>query len=272
MTILQKIVQNRKSLISTEKEEVSLNDLQKKAEEYLASNIKPVNFINKVDGNKPFLIAEIKKASPSRGLIRKDFEVTDIAGTYNNSNHVNAISILTEPDYFQGSYEYIKTAKSITRKPVLMKDFIIDRYQIYKGFLYGASAVLVIASIMEDREIQEFIKITSDLNLDILFEVHTESEYKRALNFDIKCIGINNRDLKTFKTDINNTVNIIRNVGKPKDRIIISESGIHAKEDIAKLWENSVDGFLIGERFMKYHDIDRAITDLFGDRDEAATN
>ncbi len=271
MTVLNKIITNRQRLLSEEKQVVSISDVRSGVEERIESGYKPPEFLNSLKQGEPFLIAEIKKASPSKGIIRKDFDIANIAKTYHGSTFVDAISILTEPAFFQGCYEYIEQAGSITNKPILMKDFIIDPYQIYKGFLLGASAILVIASIMEDAQIKEFIRITRELNMNILFEAHTASEYRRALNFDLNLIGINNRDLKTFITDINNTIKIIEEVGKPDDRTIISESGIHSKEDIMLLQANGTDGFLIGERFMKNTDIDKAITDLFGDRHEKTT-
>lgn len=265
MTILKKIVNNRLSLLEIEKSDLPFIDIKKKVEELSGNNYKPENFLKLVKRKKPFLIAEIKKGSPSKGIIRGDFNVIDIAKEYENSNHVNALSILTEPDFFYGSYEYVEQAKMITNKPVLMKDFIIDPYQIYKGFIIGASAFLVIASITEDRKIHEFIKIAKDLNMSILFEAHSISEYKRALKFDIDMVGINNRDLKTFKTDINNTISILKETGKPDEKTIISESGIHSKDDVQRLWSNGVDGFLIGEKFMKHNNIGESIDELFGD-------
>jgi indole-3-glycerol phosphate synthase len=224
----------------------------------------PPEFLRAGKENAPFLIAEIKKASPSKGLIRENFNVAEIAEAYQKSASVDAISILTEPDFFYGSYENIRLAAAMTDKPILMKDFIIDPYQIYKGFILGASAVLVIASVTDDLLYKKFKKITDKLNMGILFEVHTIQEYKRALRLGADKIGINNRNLKTFVTDINNTIMILEKAGKPGGTAVISESGINTRDDITRLMNCGVDGFLIGERFMKEQDICLAIRDLFG--------
>ncbi len=272
MTILKKIVTNRQKLLAEEKDILSFRDAISKAEKLVGSGHKPSKFLSNLKSKNPFLIAEIKKASPSKGMIRKDFDITGIAKTYHDSAFVDAISILTEPDFFHGSYDYIKQADSITDKPILMKDFVIDPYQVYKGFLLGASAFLVISSITEDIQLKEFQKIARGLEMDMLFEAHSTSEYKRALNYGLKLIGINNRDLKTFITDINHTIKILDEAGKPEGSVIISESGINSKEDIDLLWNNNVDGFLIGERFMKNTDIERSISDMFGEGHEKATD
>ncbi|MDY6969283.1 MAG: indole-3-glycerol phosphate synthase TrpC, partial [Spirochaetota bacterium] len=258
MTVLNKIVKNRLKRIHEEKKNLSMAELKDNATVLLESGYRPKDFLDRYNNKKLFLIAEIKKSSPSKGLIRENFDIIDIINSYNNSHTVDAISILTEPDYFSGNYEYIKSAKEISEKAVLMKDFIIDPYQIYKGFLLGASAVLLIASILDDSQIEEYLNVASELGIKVIFETHTVQEYKRAANFDIEIIGINNRDLKTFVTDINNSIRIIEAVGKNEDMIIISESGIDSQEDIKLLSNSGIDGFLIGERFMKFRDIEGA--------------
>ena len=265
MTVLEKIVNNRLQLLEIEKQTYSIKDVRLEVEKCMESGYRPTAFYNKPEKDDIFLIAEIKKSSPSKGVIRKDFDVAHIANAYKKSAFVNGISVLTEPHFFMGSYEYIDRAKSVAEKPILMKDFIVDSYQIYRGYLAGASAALLIASILEDAQIEKFLKIAKELNMDILFEVHSSAEYKRALNFDIDLIGINNRDLKTFITDIKNTIKIIEKVGKFKDKAIISESGINAKEDIRLLAASGADGFLIGEKFMKSGNIEKSIASLFGD-------
>jgi indole-3-glycerol phosphate synthase len=268
-TILEKIVNNRKLLLEKERQILPLNELRQKVDSMLDSDYRPAHFIYACGLQKPFLIAEIKKASPSKGVIREDFDVDYIAGAYKTSRYVNAISVLTEPDFFFGAYDYIKKTKAVTSKPVLMKDFIIDEYQIYMGFMEGASAVLFIADVLTDRDIKVLSKLTDNLNLRILFETHNVAEYKQALDFDFDLIGINNRDLKTFVTDINTTIDIIDKAGKPDGKIIISESGINSRDDIRLLNDGGADGFLIGERFMKQKDIGAAIADLFGESNEA---
>lgn len=265
MTILKTIIKNRKKLIEAEKLEFPLKDAKSAAEERIHAGYTPPAFFRAWKSGTPFLIAEIKKASPSKGVIRKDFDAVEIADAYNRSAGVSAISILTEPDFFQGSYGNITLARTVTDKPVLMKDFIIDPYQIYRGFILGASAFLVISSVTDNLQFKKFKKTAEKLSMDILFEVHTAQEYKRALRLGADKIGINNRDLKTFITDINNTIMIIEKAGKPAGTAVISESGINTKDDIIRLINCGADGFLIGERFMKERDISRAIGDLFGE-------
>jgi indole-3-glycerol phosphate synthase len=264
ITVLEKIVNNRRLLLEKEKQNLPLSEMRRRVDDKITSGYTPVNFLHTRKPRNPFLIAEIKKASPSKGIIRADFNLDDIAKAYKSSAHVNAISVLTEPDFFSGSYDYLKKTKDIANKPVLMKDFIIDEYQLYRGFLEGASAALLIASVLSNSEIETLAQLAHSLNMKILFEAHTTAEYKRALDFNLNLIGINNRDLTTFVTDIHTTVKIIDAEGKAKDKIIISESGINSMDDIRVLRENGADGFLIGERFMKQNDIERAIDDLFG--------
>ncbi len=268
-TVLEKIVNNRKLLVEKEKQYFPLNELRRKVDFMIESGYRPAYFTYSCRVIKPFLIAEIKKASPSKGTIREDFDIDSIAGAYKASRYVNAISVLTEPDFFSGSYDNIRKTKAVTGKPVLMKDFIFDEYQVYRGFLEGASAVLLIADILKDSEIETLSRLAGNLYLKILFETHTEAEYRRAFNFDFDLIGINNRDLKTFFTDISTTVRIIEKAGKPGDKLIISESGINSKDDIRVLSSGGADGFLIGERFMRRKDIGSAIADLFGESNEA---
>lgn len=265
MTILKKIVDNRAALIDKEKEILSPEELIREAEERVKKGYCPPQFPDARTLKKPLLIAEIKKMSPSKGLIRKDFNVPLIAEVYNNSGYVSAISVLTEPDFFGGSYEYLKQVRSRTDKPILMKDFIIDTYQVHRGFLAGASAFLVISSLVNDGQIENLINTAKGLNMKILFEVHTPSEYRRALGFDLDIIGINNRDLENFITDIYTTIKILDECGKPEGRIVISESGINTGEDIKKLMASHADGFLIGERFMKQQNIEASIKTLFED-------
>ncbi|MDY6935229.1 MAG: indole-3-glycerol phosphate synthase TrpC [Spirochaetota bacterium] len=262
MTTLEKIVGNRRKLLDIEKKRIPYNELRTQVDYLLEAGNSPLPFLSGANDKKPFLIAEIKRASPSKGIIRRNFNIDHIAKIYDKSPFVDAISILTEPDFFWGSYEYVEIVSDITNKPILMKDFILDTYQIYRGYLLGASAILLISSIIEDDQIQEFVRVAKELNMNILFETHTADEYRGALDYEIDIIGINNRDLKNFSTDINNTINILEKVGKPEGKMIISESGIDARDDIKQLWQSGVDGFLIGERFMKSDNIEAAITCL----------
>jgi indole-3-glycerol phosphate synthase len=264
VTLLEEIINNRRKLLGKEKQSEPLKKIMQKAEELFNSGYRPVDFLITHNRKKPFLIAEIKKSSPSKGIIRKEFNLDEIINAYKSSSYVNAISVLTEPQYFSGNYDFLKRTSINAGRPALMKDFILDEYQVFRGFLERASAVLLIAAVLTDDEIENLAALAHKLKMKVLLETHTAAEYRRALNFNFNIIGINNRDLKTFVTDIRTTIKILESGDKPKEKIIISESGINSKEDVSLLWDNGVDGFLIGERFMKQKNIEAAIAGLFG--------
>lgn len=197
------------------------------------------------------IIGEVKKASPSKGIIKDDFKPLEIAKAYEGA--VDAISVLTEEDFFLGHDQYLKEISETVKLPTLCKDFIIYKEQIYNAKALGASAVLLIVAILSDLELLEFIQAAKELNLDALVEVHTKEELMRALNTDAQIIGINNRNLETFETDIQVTLELRRLI--PEGKVVISESGIHNEEDIIKLKKAHIDGILVGESFMKAKDI-----------------
>lgn len=197
------------------------------------------------------IIGEVKKASPSKGIIKEDFKPLEIAKAYDNS--VDAISVLTEEDFFLGKDEYLQMISQTVTLPTLCKDFILTKEQIFRAKLLGASAVLLIVAILSDKELIEFIQLSKTLELDPLVEVHTKEELDRALEANARIIGINNRNLDTFKTDIQTTFRLRPLI--PKGRLVVSESGIHTKEDIIKLKEANIDGILVGESFMRAGDI-----------------
>lgn len=261
-TILDEIVEKRSKTIENEKVNISLEEIQQIVQKKIDLGYIPTPFLQNFNKNKPFLISEIKKGSPSKGIIRENFDVKEIAKSYEKSNYVKAVSILTEPDYFWGNYQNIEKAKFFLKKPILMKDFIFDEYQIYKGYLLGASAILLIGSILENDKILHLKEVADKLNMEVLFETHTEIEYKRAIDLNMKIIGINNRNLKNFDTNYMNSVSIIEKLGKPVDSIVISESGILNNEIVRKLNSSGVDGFLIGETFMREDDIISTIKGL----------
>lgn len=197
------------------------------------------------------IIAEVKKASPSKGLIAEDFDYLAIAKEYETAG-VSAISVLTEPYFFKGSNDYLKEIACEVEVPILRKDFTIDSYMIYEAKLLGASAVLLIVSILSDDELKSYLEIADSLGLSAIVETHDEEEIKRALDAGARIIGVNNRNLKNFTVNINNSVELCRLV--PSDVLFISESGIKTKEDTLKLIENDVDAVLIGETLMKSDD------------------
>lgn len=197
------------------------------------------------------IIAEVKKVSPSKGLIAEDFDYLAIAKEYESAG-VSAISVLTEPYFFKGSNDYLKEIACEVEVPILRKDFTIDSYMIYEAKLLGASAVLLIVSILSDDELRYYLEIADLLGLSAIVETHDRKEIKRALDAGARIIGVNNRNLKNFTVNINNSVELCRLV--PSDVLFISESGIKTKEDTLKLIENDVDAVLIGETLMKSDD------------------
>lgn len=259
--ILTKIIEEKRKEIEDSKREVSQKELIAAAEN-LKVRRKPHFFRNSI--SKPHrinLIAEVKKASPSAGLIRRDFDPLKIALIY-EANGAQAISVLTDQRFFQGHISYLKDIKKKTSLPVLRKDFIIDKYQIYESVSAGADAALLIADLLSPEELKSFIDIGSQLNLDFLVEVHTEEDVEKAVDSGCEIIGINNRDLHTFKVDIKITSRLLKII--PKERIIVSESGIKTKEVISYLKSLGVNAVLVGEVLMRSDDIPTTIKELMG--------
>ena len=245
MGILQKIVANTRASLAHKKVELPLEKIQSSLENLKLPRGK---FKDHISSKDEAIIAEIKKASPSAGVIKEDFNPTKIAMEY-ESFGASALSILTEEDFFMGSVEYLKEVKKITSLPILRKDFMIDEYQIYESKLIGADCILLIASILTDQEIEDFISTAEKLELDYLIEVHDENELKRVEHFEDALIGVNNRNLETFEVDLNNSVRL-RNTFKQKN-IFIAESGIKSREDMNYLKMNKIKVFLIGESLMR---------------------
>ena len=211
------------------------------------------------DGNAVKLIAEIKKASPSKGLIRSDFDPVKIASIY-ESGPVSALSVLTEEDFFQGDLSYIHAIKEVTAKPVLRKDFIFDEYQLFESRANGADAVLLIAAILSRVQAAEFYYLATKLGMAVLFEIHNEEDLETALYVDADIIGINNRDLSTLSVDLSTTARLRKLL--PEDRIVVSESGIRTRQDVLTLRNNGIDAMLIGTSFMETPDIGKKIDEL----------
>jgi len=245
MSILQKIVANTKTNLVHKKAEFPLEKIQSSLENLKLPRGK---FKDNISSKDEAIIAEIKKASPSAGIIKEDFDPIKIAMEY-ESFGASALSILTEEDFFMGSIEYLKDVKKITSLPILRKDFMIDEYQIYESKLIGADCILLIASILTDQQIEDFITIAKKLELDYLIEVHNENELKRVDRFEDALIGVNNRNLKTFEVDLNNSVRL-RNSFR-QNNIFIAESGIKSREDMNYLKMNKIKVFLIGESLMR---------------------
>ena len=245
MSILQKIVENTRDNLKVKKTNLSLEEIKSSLAEL---SLPKSNFKTSISNKNEAIIAEIKKASPSAGVIAEDFNPVSKAKDY-EAFGASALSILTEEDFFLGSNEYLKAVKKITSLPILRKDFIIDEYQIYESKLIGADCILLIASILSDQQLEEFEAIAKTLELDYLIEVHDENELKRAELFEGALIGVNNRNLKTFEVDLDNSVRL-RNLFI-KNNVFIAESGIKSRKDVDYLKSNNIKVFLIGESLMK---------------------
>jgi len=243
--ILDDIVTKQKERIEKEKKGKNIEVL--KHEVLSVSLNKKVSFKDSLKSKDFAFICEIKKASPSKGVIVKDFPYIDIAKEYECSGAA-AISVLTEPNFFQGNDKYLYEISKAVDIPVLRKDFIIDEYQIYQAKLIGASAILLICAILDEKILKNFINIATNLKLNCLVETHNEDEIKKALNSGAEIIGINNRDLKTFTVDINTSLKLRKHI--PEEKIIISESGIKTAYDIKILKQAGFNGALIGESMM----------------------
>ena len=245
MNILDEIVAKTKSKLEEKKQGLSLEELSSKID---FENLKETNFKKSLQNKAEAIIAEIKKASPSAGIISDDFDPVLKSKEY-ESFGASALSILTEEDYFLGNIEYLKDVKAITSLPILRKDFIVDEYQIYESKLIGADCILLIASILNDEELKNFSEIAERLKLDYIIEVHDEEELQRVKHFSNAIIGVNNRNLKTFDVDINNSVELKKIF--EGENIFIAESGIKSKKDIEYLQQHNINVFLIGESLMK---------------------
>jgi indole-3-glycerol phosphate synthase len=245
MSILEKIVANTKAGLIQKKAELSLEQIKSFLEDL---ELPRGRFKDNISNKDEAIIAEIKKASPSAGVIVDEFDPVTKAIDY-EAFGASALSILTEEDFFMGSVDYLKDVKKVTALPILRKDFIIDEYQLYESKLIGADCILLIASILSDHQIKDFINITKKLELDYLIEVHDENELQRVEHFEDALIGVNNRNLKTFEVDLDNSVRL-RNVFKQKN-IFIAESGIKSREDMNYLKLNGINVFLIGESLMR---------------------
>ena len=245
MNILDEIVAKTKSKLEEKKQGLSLEELSSKID---FENLKETYFKKSLQNKAEAIIAEIKKASPSAGIISDNFDPVLKSKEY-ESFGASALSILTEEDYFLGNIEYLKDVKAITSLPILRKDFIVDEYQIYESKLIGADCILLIASILNDEELKNFSETAERLKLDYIIEVHDMEELQRVKHFSNAIIGVNNRNLKTFDVDINNSVELKKIF--EGENIFIAESGIKSRKDIEYLQQHNINVFLIGESLIK---------------------
>lgn len=256
--ILDEIVEKRKGQLQREKENFSLEEIKEMA---LNSNRTSLDFKAALKAGGISIISEVKKASPSKGIISEDFHPKEQAKAYEKAG-ANAISCLTEEHYFQGAAKYLADIRASVSLPILRKDFIFDEYQIYEAKVLGADAVLLIAAILEEEEIHKFYQMAKSLGLYCLTEVHNEEELQKVTRCKCDIIGINNRDLKSFDVDLNTTKNLAAKV--PYEAVLVSESGMKDGSDIKTVKEYGADAVLIGETLMRSGNIKKTIEELRG--------
>lgn len=267
MNILDKIVEKRKHQLLNEKEAVSIPVILKELDRRVKDSEYDYLFSKALQNpaGKIGIIAEVKKASPSKGVIKEEFDPLKIADKYYNAQ-VECLSVLTEENYFLGNNGFAeKIHYTYPKLPILRKDFIFDEYQIYHAKYIGASAILLIAAILSESQLTQFHKLANQLGMDTLVEVHDKDELSKVLESigsDLKLLGINNRDLKTFNTDISNTENLIKHV--PDNVLVVSESGIKTRTDVQRLEECGVGAILVGETLMRANCVEEKVNELRG--------
>jgi indole-3-glycerol phosphate synthase len=256
--ILDEIIAYKKEELAETKRRTPFADIKAKAWDAQPSR----GFMNALSGSGGVrLIAEVKKASPSRGVICEDFDPIEIAKTYEKTG-ASCLSVLTEKKYFQGSLEYLGQIRKTVMLPLLRKDFIIDEYQIFEARAAGADAILLIAACLEKQQLKDYHGIAKQQGLDVLVESHTYKELDKALLAGAMLVGINNRDLLTFTVSLQTTLDLLKDI--PEDRTVVSESGIATHEDVVRLQQAGVDAILVGESLMREKDIGKKVKELLG--------
>ncbi|MDX1810483.1 MAG: indole-3-glycerol phosphate synthase TrpC [Gammaproteobacteria bacterium] len=258
--ILKKIIARKYEEIAERSQTISLETLKAQAEAAPAAR----GFVNaiasKIAQGKAGVIAEIKKASPSKGVLRENFVPADIAKSYEQAGAA-CLSVLTDVDFFQGGDEYLKQARAACSLPVIRKDFIVEPYQVYEAKAMGADCILLIVAALEDEQMASLCQLATDLGMDVLIEVHDKEELLRSLPLKMKLVGINNRNLRTFDVTLQTTLDLLEII--PDDRIVVTESGIHSSDDVQLMRENKVNAFLVGEAFMRAEDPGQALSQIF---------
>jgi indole-3-glycerol phosphate synthase len=259
--ILKKIVRRKLEEIAERLQQRPFEQLQRD----IAEASPPRGFADaiaaKMEAGLAGVIAEIKRASPSKGVLRIDFKPAEIAQSYAKGGAA-CLSVLTDIDFFQGSDVYLRQARAACQLPVIRKDFIIDPYQVYEARAMGADCILLIAACLEDRQLCELNELAHHLGMDVLIEVHDREELERALKVENRLIGINNRNLRTFEVSLDTTLSLLPRI--PQDRMVVTESGILTREDVMRMRESQVNAFLVGEAFMRAEDPGARLAELFG--------
>lgn len=259
-TILRKIVARKWEEVEERSSVTPLPEYKARAQDMEPARGFVRAIEQKLEAGSPAVIAEIKKASPSKGIIRADFKPASIADSYERAGAA-CLSVLTDRDFFQGHEDYMQAARSAVSLPVIRKDFMVSPYQIYESRALNADCILLIAACLSTDHMQELAGIAQEVGLDVLVEVHNAEELERALTFESRLLGINNRDLHSFDVSLNNTFDLLDQV--PANRIVVTESGIHTPEDVAAMREKDVHAFLVGEAFMRADDPGLELQKLF---------
>lgn len=257
MNVLEKICDEKRGIVAKRQQSISLEDIKKQAQAAPA----PLGFIEALQAKPQSLITEIKKASPSKGIIREDFDPVKIAQIY-KENGASCLSVLTDENYFMGSDAIFKAVREVSPLPLLRKDFMVDAYQIYESRALGADCILIIMAALNDAEAKAFYEIATDLGMDSLFEVHDQEELERALTLSPKMVGVNNRNLKTLEVSLDTSMALAEHI--PDSVHKVSESGIYTKEDMTRLSAAGYASFLIGESLMREEDMAAALQRLVG--------
>jgi indole-3-glycerol phosphate synthase len=263
--ILNKIVAVKLEEIEAAQKRMPLAAMRADAESRVLTRDFEGALRRKIAAGRSAVIAEIKKASPSKGVLREDFIPSDIAQSYaegDGKTNAACLSVLTDRQFFQGQVDYLKQARASCDLPVLRKDFMVDPYQIYEARAMGADCILLIAACLEDARMAELESIARSLDMAVLVDVHDQGELERALKLKTPLVGINNRNLRTFEVSLDTTLGMLKDV--PADRLVVTESGIATRDDVAKMRAAGVHAFLVGEAFMRADDPGRALADLFG--------
>jgi indole-3-glycerol phosphate synthase len=259
--ILHKILARKAEEIQADAQLLPLAQIRAQAEQAAPPRGFATALETVIQTGRAGVIAEIKKASPSKGVIRPDFDPPALARSY--AQHGAAcLSILTDRDFFQGSPDYLRQARAACELPVICKDFIIDPYQVYAARAWNADCILLIVAALDDSRLQALATLAAELGMDVLVEIHDQAELERALALPLPLLGINNRNLRTFATDLRNTLDLLNQI--PLTRRVVSESGIHTQEDVARLRAAGVEAFLVGEAFMRAPEPGVELARLFG--------
>ena len=259
-TILKNILARKQEEIAERSAMVSISQLIEKAASASAPRGFAKAMADKIARGESAVIAEIKKASPSKGVIRENFDPAAIAISYEQGGAA-CLSVLTDVDFFQGADEYLQLARNASSLPVIRKDFIVDEYQIYEARAMGADCILLIVSALEKEQLTQLHEVALSLGMDVLIEVHDEAELDIALTFDNPMVGINNRNLHTFEVSLENTYKLLNKI--PANKVVITESGIHAREDVAAMRAQNVHAFLVGEAFMRHDEPGKKLNEMF---------